>query len=303
MDSHAKHGEGNLLKFRYKHTQMRVDCRDGSTAFVIPRSGGLQGDSCMASMFQESYDAIIAKWNSDRERTWGAQMLMARIPGTHTLVQVSRTTFADDLAETNLANSIKEVERVSMVSNTSLDKHLGDAGMAQNTDKEEIIAHFVGTGSGREMQRLWDGHHSIRGMVKDSAKYLGNIRRGDGRTRSNIDRRIAAAKEGYYMLEGFWGREGIPLNIIRRVFSLARSWHGFVGHRGGNTDGLGNHTYGQSNTRSCTEGSWPSELIRSHGRSPEVLVRQKDSSNDGPSHDALNDTSSSPGMVEGHLIP
>ena len=71
MNRNAKHGEEGWLKFRYKHTQMRIDCRNGSVAYVIPRSGGLQGDSCMANMFQESYDELVAKWNSGPRKNLG----------------------------------------------------------------------------------------------------------------------------------------------------------------------------------------------------------------------------------------
>ena len=59
MDKNAKDGEGGLLKFRYKHTMMTVECRYGATARVVPTCGGLQGDSVMAHMFRETYDELL----------------------------------------------------------------------------------------------------------------------------------------------------------------------------------------------------------------------------------------------------
>ena len=59
MDKNAKDGEGGLLKFRYKHTMMTVECRYGATARVVPTCGGLQGDSVMAHMFRETFSSRV----------------------------------------------------------------------------------------------------------------------------------------------------------------------------------------------------------------------------------------------------
>lgn len=157
MDQHAKDGEAGLLKFRYKHTMVSIHCKDGSCANVVPTTGGLQGDSVMANMFREGYDEKMDQWNAEREQTFSGRMLQATIPGTDTYIQVERTTFADDLAETNLADTTGDIERTSRESNQTLDQYLGDAGMAQNADKEELIIRLEGKGSARTSQEIWRG--------------------------------------------------------------------------------------------------------------------------------------------------
>ena len=67
--------------------------------------------------------------------------------------------------------------------------------MAQNTDNEEILIHFAGPGSAKASQQVWRGNIAVRGEVKQVAKYLGNLRATDGRTRPNIDKHIGAAQQ------------------------------------------------------------------------------------------------------------
>ena len=66
-------------------------------------------------------------------------MLRTQVPGTTEKIQVARTGFADDLAETNLAGTIEEMTTVARASNRSLDAALQAAGMAQNADN--ILGH------------------------------------------------------------------------------------------------------------------------------------------------------------------
>jgi len=55
-------------------------------------------------------------------------------------------------------------------------------------------------------------------VVKESARYLGNIRAADGSSKPNVKKRIEAAREGFYMLSGFWGLTGVPRTVAKRVF-------------------------------------------------------------------------------------
>jgi hypothetical protein len=80
MDNHAKHGEAHFLKWRYKHTQMKIDSRDGNNTIVEPHMGGLQGDACMANVFRVTYDALLEEWDTQRSRTWDGATLMASVP-------------------------------------------------------------------------------------------------------------------------------------------------------------------------------------------------------------------------------
>ena len=62
MDRHAKHGESNFLKCRYKQTQVTIECRNGSTVTVAPGTGSLQGDSTAANQFRETFDNMMAQY-------------------------------------------------------------------------------------------------------------------------------------------------------------------------------------------------------------------------------------------------
>ena len=72
--------------------------------------------------------------------------------------------------------------------------------MARNGDKEEHLGCMMGKGSVRKMKQLRGGV-GLQGRVVDAAKYLGNIVTMDGRTKANVDRRIQAARGGYYLIQ------------------------------------------------------------------------------------------------------
>ena len=50
---------------------VKIKCKDGSVAYLAPQTGGLQGDSCIANMFRETYDDILHEYHLCAERWWG----------------------------------------------------------------------------------------------------------------------------------------------------------------------------------------------------------------------------------------
>ena len=52
----------------------------------------------------------------------------------------------------------------------------------------------------------------------ERARYLGNIIAADGSTRGNVDKRIAAAKQGFQALYGIWGKRRVDTDLQRELF-------------------------------------------------------------------------------------
>ena len=206
----------DLLCHRFRNTRMTVTERNGDAVTVSPQCGGLQGDASMAPMFRSLYDKQMQKWDADRMTRPRVAALSARHPLTGIRVQVSRTVYADDVAETNLTGTPDEMVATIRDSDAQLDAALGEVGLRQNYDKAEHVPVFMGKGSvaaTREVQRR-DG---VPGRVVRQARYLGNIRQADGGTQANVDKRRGAAQEAFYLLKGFWGSKN-GADTVRRVF-------------------------------------------------------------------------------------
>ena len=127
----------------------------------------------MAQMFNTMYDRGMAEWGSARSEADSGDLLLAGCALGRVPVQVARSSFADDVAETNLALDVEIFLEETMESNAVLDHMFSKRGMGQHAGKEEHILVFRGAGS-VAATRAAKSDSRLNGTVVGEAKYLGN---------------------------------------------------------------------------------------------------------------------------------
>ena len=65
------------------------------------------------------------------------------------------------------------------------------------------------------------------GKLVKQAKYLGNIRYGEGHTKQNVDKRIKAAVEGCYSMKGLWGKQDISIKC-KKTFFIGKVYNNII---------------------------------------------------------------------------
>ena len=216
VDACAGEGDAALLKLRYGATWMIVRGHAGTEVAIRPGCGGLQGDSCMAPMFSARYDRGIEEWIA-RRGDGRRDGLYARDPISGREVQLKSTVFADDVQETNITETVEDLQRTVQDSGDVFDEILARDGMARNKDKDEHLTCMMGRGSVKRMREVRTPG-LVDGRVVEKAKYLGTIATMEGRTSCNVDKRIQAAREGYFCMYGVWGRRGVRKKVVRMIF-------------------------------------------------------------------------------------
>ena len=198
---------------------MRVRTPAGETVVVHPKVGGLQGDAVMAPMFSAMYDPYVHEWVEWKQQRVRGRELDARDPYTGRVVSLGTTLYADDVAEINLTRDAEEmVERLTNT-NEQLDWILGGLGMAQNRGKMEHVPYFKGIGATRiTMEAERQLRERALGKFQRIARYLGNMKEADGKTKVNVAKHIDVMRENYYSLQHFWYAKDIRKRVKKMVF-------------------------------------------------------------------------------------
>ena len=145
-------GKAAIMKIRHREARMRIIRGDGSWVRIKTGSGGMQGDAAMPVEFGQTYEHMekkVIKKNLKR----GAGII-SRDPLTSRKLEVGTTVFADDVAETKLANGLDELKEEILDSNTTMETALKKQGMAQNSDKAVHIVACMGQGSPEVLRKL-----------------------------------------------------------------------------------------------------------------------------------------------------
>ena len=100
----------------------------------------------MAPMFSASYDKGMNAWEQHCRMAIN-DGLWACDPISGESLQVNKTICADDAQETNVTETITELNEVLQVSSHSFDSDLGGRGLGRNSDKEEHLIHCRGKGA------------------------------------------------------------------------------------------------------------------------------------------------------------
>ena len=170
----------------------------------------------MAPMFSAAYGKGMNAWEQHcmmaiNDGLWACD------PISGESLQVSKTICADDVQETSITETVAGMNAAQTVSSQFFDHELECKGLGRNGDKEEHLLQFRGKGAVNKTRDA-RGQLAVTGRIVERARYLGNIIAADGSTRGNVDRRIAAAKQGSQALYGIWGKRRVDTGLIRELF-------------------------------------------------------------------------------------
>ena len=196
----ARPHDAALLQQRHDQTYMCIPARDADLC-VQPGSGALQGDTVACSLFLEVYHPPLDKWLRETQQP----ELLVVDPVSGRLVDISVSSYADDVARCSVSESSEELYLHLSYSNEVLDKELLEIGLQQNTEKQEHVVFFAGSGSQSFLVDVYkDGLLPGRACV--NAKYLGGWRHFKGSNDFEIRARRRAAEVGFYSMGKFWTR-------------------------------------------------------------------------------------------------
>ena len=207
----ARPHDAALLQQRHDQTYMCIPARDADLC-VQPGSGALQGDTVACSLFLEVYHPPLDKWLRETQQP----ELLVVDPVSGRLVDISVSSYADDVARCSVSESSEELYLHLSYSNEVLDKELLEIGLQQNTEKQEHVVFFAGSGSQSFLVDVYkDGLLPGRACV--NAKYLGGWRHFKGSNDFEIRARRRAAEVGFYSMGKFWSRNSGRAALV--VFS------------------------------------------------------------------------------------
>ena len=148
--------------------------------------------------------------------------IIGKDPRTGVEVDVSVTSFADDVREFNMIRDAAEALQVIEDSNAQFDAAMQGTLLKQNVSKAEHVPSFVG--AERDMYTNCFAatvHREQMGSVKRVARYLGGYCAFDGSPARAVQVRVDAAKTAFYTMAGLW-KSGVGRKN-RSVF-----WKGIV---------------------------------------------------------------------------
>ena len=85
------------------------------------------------------------------------------------------------------------------ISSETMDEVWAELGLGQNREKAAHVPMFMGVGCVQETKKAMEqGKAGDDGTVSSCERYLGNMMDAEGRTSTNVKKRIRAMQEGWY---------------------------------------------------------------------------------------------------------
>ena len=160
-------------------------------------TGGAQGDKVMPVQFRRAYEHMLTQWIQDKQHDLDTGILGVD-PLSGTNLDVSVTSYADDVKEINVVRDAADARNAIARSGVLLDTIINQATLVQNTGKAEHVATFSGVGQDSSTKTrsrfLEEGN---LGKLKPTARYLGAWPQHNCSTLEVTTRRCKAAKESF----------------------------------------------------------------------------------------------------------
>jgi hypothetical protein len=143
---------------------------------------------------------------------------MAKDAITMNTLHIGTQMYADDVSDIKVITNNCENNNFQEVlddRNKEMDETLETMDMAQHRDKEEHIVSMNGKNRIEDLQEIKKRGKERREATRDfglicyQCKYLGTVTEADGKTKKFTDKRIAAVRESFYALQGFWPRQDL----------------------------------------------------------------------------------------------
>ena len=203
-----------------------IDIDGPNVIAVAPQAGDAQGSvvapqkfvSGVAPVFEHIFKSV---------RTMLADIcIKCFCPFTHRTVYIGDVTFCDDVAQVLPLASYKSLNNFLMNRFSVFDDELFHAGFAQNHDKLQTLATFVGEDS--QVARTWLSKNTdLRrkyGVQLDGAKHLGSYHALDGCCGFDVDKHIASAGRALLKIKKILTMTSIRLAFRANIYrTLIRS--------------------------------------------------------------------------------
>ena len=206
-----------LLKQRHKAACIHLQAADGPILLSVG-SGALQGDSIASDLFMEQYHPLVDEWLQRAAQASTYHQMCAYDPVNCKYVNTALSVFADDLAIKVICDEAADLQAQASFLDDELDEVLASGGMAQNRDKQEIVSHFAGRGSHKQMREIYCGKTPLEGKAVPQAKYLGEICTHNGSTTAARKHRLDKAQAAWASMGSFWTRTGCSKRSVNMVF-------------------------------------------------------------------------------------
>ena len=171
----------------YRDARVVLHCADGDLV-VKPGRGALQGTIAAVDSFQDVYHPAVDEWML----ALTSPRLVVRDPLFHEDLDLSLTSFADDVAKGELFTHGNDLLQQVQAEDRGLSDALQHICTAQNVDKQEHTVSMRGRGAWTEMQRVYQPGF-LTGQVATSIKYLGCWLHHEGRQAAELTYRIRMA--------------------------------------------------------------------------------------------------------------
>ena len=138
----------NLLRQRFRRAVVQVHACDGTLDLQIGSgSRTLQGDGLAAQLFLEPYHPILDVIQNKLQQLDTQRFLVAHDPICNIDVNVSLSSYADDVAGKLCGKTPQELANQSVFINQCIDSEFARIGLGQNRDKQEHVPFFAKTGA------------------------------------------------------------------------------------------------------------------------------------------------------------
>ena len=133
----------NLLRQRFRRAVVQVHACDGTLDLQIGSgSRTLQGDGLAAQLFLEPYHPILDVIQNKLQQLDTQRFLVAHDPICNIDVNVSLSSYADDVAGKLCGKTPQELANQSVFINQCVDSEFARIGLGQNRDKQEHVPFF-----------------------------------------------------------------------------------------------------------------------------------------------------------------
>ena len=145
LEAHNDEWTAAQLRARHEQLEFRITTKQGESIILKNGCGGAQGDKVMPVQFRRVYEGLLEEWVDTKEQELDTGV-KAKDPLTAKVVDVSMTSYADDVKEINVVKDDQEALETIARSGVLLDQVITKGKLKQNIGKAEHVATFIGPG-------------------------------------------------------------------------------------------------------------------------------------------------------------
>ena len=199
---------------------------DGHGTYHI-KKGTRQGDRSGVRVFCKTYNGAVEAYRAAHD---ARRMVMEiHMFGLNLAMDMSVTTYVDDVAELMIADTVEELAAQLAVNSSILNARLADIGGSLEPSKEVLLMKWCGKGAKAQENRAQQLEDLTAGSMPSCARHLGAWLQTNGTHGDDVTKHIAAMRTGFYAFHGLWSSSRVPFRMKRIVFKAVVSSAGLAG--------------------------------------------------------------------------